>query len=78
MLNIIKLKLKNKYKNLGVNAKNRIIRYKEFSPAIRNWKNSIYAYNKNILGLIPEASKLTINLIKGYFNLYNLKLEKKK
>jgi len=77
MLNIIKLKLKNKYKTLGVNAKNRIIYYKEFSPSIRNWKNSIYAYNKNILSLIPEASKLTINLIKGYFNLYNLKLEKK-
>ena len=77
MLNIIKLKLKNKYKTIGVNAKNRIIYYKEFSPAIRNWKNSIYVYNKNILSLIPEASKLTINLIKGYFNLYNLKLEKK-
>jgi hypothetical protein len=29
------------------------------------------------MGLIPEASKLTINLVKGYFNLYNLKLEKK-
>ena len=77
MLNIIKLKLKNKYKTLGVNAKNKILYNKEFSPAIRNWKNSIYAYNKNILSLIPEASKFTINLIKGYFNLYNLKLEKK-
>jgi len=77
MLNIIKLKLKNKYKNIAINAKNRVIHYKEFSPAVRNWKNSIYAYNKNTLSLIPEASKFTINLIKGYFNLYNLKLEKK-
>ncbi len=77
MLNIIKLKLKNKYKNIGINAKDKIIRYKEFTPAVRNWKNSIYVYNKNTLGLIPEASKLTINLIKSYFNLYNLKLEKK-
>jgi len=77
MLNIIKFKLKNKYKNLGINTKNRIIRYKEFAPAVRNWKNSIYVYNKNILSLIPEINKLTINLLKGYFNLYNLKLEKK-
>jgi hypothetical protein len=36
MLNIIKLKLKNKYKNLAINANNRVIDYKEFSPAIRN------------------------------------------
>lgn len=77
MLNIFKLKLKNKYKNLGFNTKSKIIHPKEFAPAVRNWKNSIYSYNKNILGLIPEASKLTINLIKSYFNLYNLKLEKK-
>lgn len=36
MLNIIKFKLKNKYKNLGVNTKNKVIRYKEFAPAVRN------------------------------------------
>jgi len=77
MLNIVKLKLKSRYKNIGINEKTKILRPKEFSPAVRNWKNSIYVYNKNILGLIPEASKLTINLIKGYFNLYNLKLERK-
>ena len=77
MLNIIKLKLKNKYKNLGINTKNKIIHSKEFAPAVRNWKNSIYVYNKNTLSLIPEANKLTINLIKNYFNLYNIKLEKK-
>lgn len=78
MLNIIKLKLKNKnnYKTL-INTKNEIIHHKEYSPAVRNWKNSIYVYNKNTLSLIPEASKLTINLLKSYFNLYNLKLEKK-
>jgi hypothetical protein len=36
MLNIFKLKLKNRYKNPGVNTKNRIARFKEFSPAVRN------------------------------------------
>lgn len=77
MLNIFKLKLKNKYKNLGIKTKNKIVHFKEFVPAVRSWKNSIYSYNKNTLSLIPEASRLTINLIKSYFNLYNLKLEKK-
>ncbi len=36
MLNIIKLKLKNRYKNLGVNTKNKIVRPKEFLPTVRN------------------------------------------
>jgi hypothetical protein len=37
MLNIIKLKLKNKnnYKTL-INTKNEIISHKEYSPAVRN------------------------------------------
>lgn len=78
MLNILKLKLKNSYKNVKVyNNKNKVTSLKKFEPSVRNWKNSIYAYNKNTLSLIPEASRLTITLIKGYFNLYSLKLEKK-
>jgi hypothetical protein len=36
MLNIVKLKLKSRYKNLGINEKTRILRPKEFSPAVRN------------------------------------------
>jgi hypothetical protein len=36
MLNIIKLKLKNKYKDLGLNTKDKIIYFKEFTPAVRN------------------------------------------
>ncbi|UKA47929.1 hypothetical protein D8B26_M00330 (mitochondrion) [Coccidioides posadasii str. Silveira] len=77
MLNIIKSKLNNSYKNLALNTKNITINPKKFGGIVRNWKNSIYVYNKNTLKLIPEASKLTIKLIKGYFNLYNIKLEKK-
>lgn len=80
MLNILKLKLKNSYKNVKVknnNNNNKTSFLKKFEPSVRNWKNSIYAYNKNTLSLIPEASRLTIKLIKGYFNLYSLKLEKK-
>lgn len=76
MLNIIKSKLKNRYKNNTVNTRPAIFKPKESGLAIRHWKNSIYAYNKNTLSLLPEASKLTINLIKGYFNSYNKKLKK--
>ena len=72
MLNIIKSKLKNTYKKKSLNNINVTIYNKDFIPAVRNWKNSIYAYNKNTLSLIPVASRLIMKLIKGYFNSYHL------
>ena len=77
MLNIIKYKLKNRYKKKSINKESVTIYYKDFIPVVRDWKNSIYSYNKNILTLIPVANKFVIKLIKSYFNLYNLKLESK-
>mgnify|MGYP003742095135 CR=1 FL=1 len=77
MLNIIKSKLRNTYKKKPINKENTTIYYKDFVPAVRDWKNSIYVYNKNALSLIPVASKFVIKLIRGYFNSYNLKLESK-
>ena len=76
MLNIIKSKLNTSYKKRS-NNKNVAIGYKNFVPAIRDWKNSIYVYNKNTLSLIPLASNYIMKLIKGYFTLSNLKLERK-
>jgi len=76
MLNIIKSKLNTSYKKRS-NNKNIAIGYKNFVPAIRDWKNSIYVYNKNTLSLIPLASNYIMKLIKGYFTLSNLKLERK-
>jgi hypothetical protein len=35
MINIIKLKLNNKYKNKSVKVKEKIKQYKDFAPAIR-------------------------------------------
>src|ERR1700730_13675791 len=37
----------------------------------------MYVFNKNALNLIPQATELVNKLIKSYFNLYNLKLERK-
>jgi hypothetical protein len=76
MLNIVKSKIKTIKKN-NLKKSNLIINYKNYIPAVREWKNSIYSYNKNYLNLIPTASKLVIKLVKSYFNSYNLKLEKK-
>lgn len=77
MQNIIKSKLKYKYKKKAINRDNTTIYYKDFVPAVRDWKNSIYTYNKNALTLIPVASKFVIKLIKSYFNSYNSILEYK-
>lgn len=77
MLNILKFKFKKRFKNNTINKKARILRPRTFLPAVRNWKNSIYTYNEKTLNQIPEASKITNNLIKGYFNLYSFKLLKK-
>lgn len=50
---------------------------KHFPSPIREWNNSIYVYNKNVLNLIPYSSELSEKLIKSYFNLYNKKVEKR-
>ncbi len=52
-------------------------RAKYFPPAITEWFNSTYAYNKNKIKLMPTARKITFKLIKSYFNIYSRKLEKK-
>ena len=51
-----------------------IIRY--YPPANKEWFNSIYAYNKNSVKLLPVADNVIIKLIRTYFNMYNKKLNK--
>lgn len=77
MLNIIKSKLKNTYKKKSLNNPKVTIYNKDFVPAVRDWNNSIYVYNKNALSLIPVASRFVLKLIKGYLNSYNLNIEYK-
>lgn len=50
---------------------------KHFPSAVREWNNSIYVYNKNALNLIPYTTLSTLKLIKSFFNLYNLRVERK-
>ena len=50
---------------------------KHYPSAVREWNNSIYVFNKNAINLIPKATELVNKLITSYFNLYNLKLERK-
>ena len=50
---------------------------KHYPSAVREWNNSIYVFNKNAINLIPQVTELVNKLIKSYFNLYNLKLERK-
>ena len=50
---------------------------KHFPPANKEWFNSIYAYNKNYIKLLPSIDKTTYKLIKGHFNSYSRILEKK-
>jgi len=77
MLNLFKL-----YNNSKINFEKKKLNLQEkhnkhHPAAVREWNNSIYVFNKNTLDLIPQATELATKLIKSYFNLYNLKLERK-
>ena len=75
MLNIIKSKLNSTYKKKPSDNINITIYNKDLVPAVRNWKSSIYAFNKNAISLIPIKSRFVMKLVKGYFNSYHLELE---
>ena len=75
MLNIIKSKLNNTLKKKSLNSTDVTNYNKDIIPTVRNWKSSIYAYNKNVISLIPIKSKFVMKLIKGYLNSYHLELE---
>ena len=79
MLNLYKKYINNniskhKTKSYITKIKNTI---KVFPSSTREWNNSIYTFNNNYLNLLPEANKITLHLLKSYFNLYKLNLENK-
>lgn len=50
---------------------------RHFPSSVREWNNSIYLYNKNNLSLIPSSGVNANKIIKGYFSLFNKKIERK-
>ena len=50
---------------------------RHYPPASNEWFNSIYVYNNKTLKLLPTLDKVTLKLVKSYFNFYSRKLEKK-
>ena len=50
---------------------------RHYPPANKEWFNSIYVYNSNTVKLLPSKDKVTLKLVKSYFNFYSRKLEKK-
>lgn len=50
---------------------------KHYPPANKEWFNSVYAYSKNTVKVLPSTDKTLARLIKSYFSLYSRKLEKK-
>lgn len=77
MLNLFKLNKKKTNNNKLVNIEKQNDYYKDFPASTREWNNSIYVFNKNTLGIIPQATISTIRLIKGYLNIYNSNIERK-
>jgi hypothetical protein len=64
-------------KNVNIVHIDEKINTKHYPTSAREWDNSIYAFNKNTLSLIPQTTISSLKLIKNYFNLYNDKLERK-
>ena len=75
MLNIVKLNLLNK--NKTQHSINEVKTSKHFPSSTREWINSIYVYNENSLNLIPNTTISAVKIIKGYFSLYNKRIERK-
>ena len=73
MLNLLKSDLKERNKMKVEEKKSS----KHFPSPVREWNSSIYVYNKNALNLIPSTTLSAIKLVKSFFNLYNLKVERK-
>jgi len=64
-------KINNKYKVVPLSlTTNTSGPTRHFPPAIKEWFNSIYAFNSNTVKNLGIADKNLIKLIKSYFNLF--------
>ena len=51
---------------------------RHFPPASKEWKNSVYAYNKNTIKTLPAKDKMANSLLKSYFNFVPISLNNTK
>ncbi len=78
MLNVFNARLKKKIQKVKLEDNyNYIGKPRHYPPANKEWFNSIYVYNNNTVKLLPTLDKVTLKLVKSYFNFYSRKLEKK-
>lgn len=70
-LNIFNKNIKNNFKLIPFTTqKNTIKNIRYFPPISKEWKNSIYAFNKSSMMNLSTTNDININsLIKSYFNL---------
>jgi len=80
------LLFKKKISNIYYNNNNNLIlsniekminTVKHFPPANKEWINSIYSYNSKKIKHLIVKDKILFNIIKSYFNLYNIKEQNK-
>ena len=77
VLNIFNIKLKkNNIPKTELNNQNFAGKPKHYPPAVKEWSNSIYAFNNNTTKLLPVSDKVILKLTESYFNSYSRKLEK--
>jgi hypothetical protein len=68
---IFKHNLKNNSKIIKFNTRKTEIGYAKYLPSFsKEWKNTIYSFNKNITSNIPTFTETINKIIKSYFNLY--------
>lgn len=46
---------------------------KHYPPAVKEWSDSVYTYNKNFLKSLPSKDTMANKIIKSYFNLTDCK-----
>ena len=63
--------------SISSNVKKNIGNIKHFPPANKEWVNSIYKYDKIRIKHLIIKDKILFNIIKSYFNLYDVKEQNK-
>jgi hypothetical protein len=79
MIKLIEYKFNNKdYFNHNIKCNNNTYIHSNINnlPSIKEWYNGTYTYNKNASKLFISTNKYASKLIREYFNLYSLELEK--